>query len=518
MKATGNATDIQLLSGADRLENGKVIATGSVENGTDVYQHFGIVATGYDINDKPVETKCISDLKPIGSCASFSVVLDAGSLIKRVEVRAAGNATDIVLLSGADRLENGKIIATGSVENGTASGEPIGIVATGYDANNKPVETKCISDLAMSGYCKPYSVVLDAGSIITRVEVKATGKATDIELLSCASKNINGTIIPTAVVENGTSSSKSITVTFTGYDANNKPVEEKSQSSSISSGYCKNFSVTLTQSSKITRVAVKTNPQSSQLKVHFLDVGQADCILAKNDQGTILIDTGLKSTSSNVVGYLNQQGIAKIDYLILTHIHSDHIGGAVDVLNNFEVGQVIMPEVPSANTADYNNLISILNSKNIGVVRPIPGMSISIGNANCSILAPNSAEYSSDNDYSIVTKLTYNNTSFMLTGDAETTSENEMISKGYNLSSNLLKIGHHGSNTSTSDQFLQQVNPQFAVIMCGLNNQYGLPTQQIINKLASKNIKIFRTDKCGTIVFTTDGQNLVYNVQPWNPN
>ena len=257
VKEAGNATSIELLSSADRLENGKVIVTGSVENGTMVSQYIGIVATGYDKNNKPVETKCISSYELKGKIIPYKVVLDAGSVITRVEVKAAGDAEYLQLLSWADRQENGKVLVTGSVENGTNKSRYIGIVATGYDKNNKPVETKCISSYEIYGEVAPYKVVLDAGSVITRVEVKATGDADYLQLLSTADRLENGKVIATASVENGAEKGEIVTVIFTGYDSNKKVVEEKSQKLYIYSRDCQSFSVTLNSGSKIKTVGVK---------------------------------------------------------------------------------------------------------------------------------------------------------------------------------------------------------------------------------------------------------------------
>ncbi|MEK3871070.1 ComEC/Rec2 family competence protein, partial [Paenibacillus sp. FSL M7-0831] len=411
-----------------------------------------------------------------------------------------------------DREEAGKVIVTGSIENGTAEHQAAGIVATGYDANNKPIETKTISRLVSSGYSDSFSVELDAGPQISRVEVKETGRATDVELLSSAYRTIDNTVVATAVVENGTNSSKTVTVTFTGYDVKGNTVEVKEDKSSISKGYTGEFNASFSSAAQIKRIGIKISPDSSQLKVHFLDVGQADAILVKNNTGTIVVDSGGQSTSSEVVGYLNQQGVSKIDYLILTHPHEDHIGGAIDIINNFEVNNIIMPYVPSVTTAVYKNLISEIALKNINLVTPIPGMSCSIGQVTCTIVAPNGQEYSKFNDYSIVTKIAYNNTSFLLTGDAGSTSEAEMLSEGFDLTSDILKVGHHGSKTSTSDEFLEAVQPQYAIITCS-DNSTTLPSQEVIDKLNSDNIQIYRTDESGTIVVTSDGQSIRFSTQ-----
>ncbi len=243
------------------------------------------------------------------------------------------------------------------------------------------------------------------------------------------------------------------------------------------------------------------------LRVTFLDVGQADAILIRSNNSTMLIDTGSNRGADELVSLLKSMNIRKVDVLVGTHPHEDHIGGMDSVINNFDIGDIYMPEV-AATTRTFEDVLTAIENKNLTVTSPEPGSNFIIGDATCTILAPNSEDYSDLNNYSIVIRLLYGNTSFLFTGDAETVSEKEMLEKGYNLKSDVLKVGHHGSTTSTSVDFLQAVSPDFAVIMAGEDNDYGHPHQETLDLLNSAGIKIYRTDLNGSITFTSNGSGL----------
>ncbi|MFP4977941.1 hypothetical protein ACE6ED_21225, partial [Paenibacillus sp. CN-4] len=230
--------------------------------GTGISKYIGIVATGYDANNKAIETKATSAYVGGGNSAYFNVVLDAGPQITRVEIKAVGNASEVVLLSKGYRIDAGKVIATGSVENGEVS-RTVGIVATGYDHNNRPVETGYATMYTAGGSSQSFKVELNSGSQISRVVFRTIGTAKDLRLLSLAYRNINTTISATAILENGTSSSTNVTATFTGYDSNNQPVEVKAANATISSKATKEMSVTFSLGSQIKRVDIKTSPESS---------------------------------------------------------------------------------------------------------------------------------------------------------------------------------------------------------------------------------------------------------------
>ncbi|KPU43034.1 hydroxyacylglutathione hydrolase [Oxobacter pfennigii] len=249
---------------------------------------------------------------------------------------------------------------------------------------------------------------------------------------------------------------------------------------------------------------------SGELKVHFIDVGQADSILVRNGSSTMLIDAGNNEDSNLVVNYIRQQGISKIDYLIGTHPHEDHIGGLDAVINNFDIGTIYMPKKTS-NTQTFEDVVTAIRNKDMQITTPVPGDSFKLAEADCTIFAPNGSDYEDVNDYSIVLRLDYDDTSFLFTGDAEAISESEMINKGYNLDVDVLKVGHHGSDSSTSEAFLKEVSPEYAVISVGQGNTYGHPTNEVLTRFKNAGAQIYRTDKSGTIIVTTDGDDINFN-------
>lgn len=248
---------------------------------------------------------------------------------------------------------------------------------------------------------------------------------------------------------------------------------------------------------------------SGQIKVHFIDVGQGDSILVQQGKFSMLIDGGNAEDSDLVTKYIENKGITKLDYIIGTHPHEDHIGGLKSVIEKFKIEQIYMPNVKS-NSQTFMNLIYSIRGKGLNIKEPISGNSFKLGEANCLILAPNSKEYKDTNNYSIVIKVSFGNNSFLFQGDAEALSEMEIIKKGYDLSADVLKVGHHGSNSSTTSNYLNEVSPKYCVISVGENNTYGHPEEKILNRLKNRNIKVLRTDQYGTIVFTSDGKNIEF--------
>lgn len=251
---------------------------------------------------------------------------------------------------------------------------------------------------------------------------------------------------------------------------------------------------------------------SGQLKVHFIDVGQADSILVQTPSGkAMLIDAGNNADGANVVSYIHNQGVNKIDVLVGTHPHEDHIGGMDNIINNFDIGKFYMPKVTTT-TDTFKDVLAAAKNKGLKVTTATAGINIDLDPAlKVEMFAPNSEKYEDLNNYSAVIKLTYGNNSFLLTGDAQEQSESEMLSKGYDLKADVLKVGHHGSNTSTSPAFLKTVSPKYAVISCGKGNDYGHPHQVTIDKLNNAGVQVFRTDESGTIVATGDGDNITFD-------
>ena len=256
----------------------------------------------------------------------------------------------------------------------------------------------------------------------------------------------------------------------------------------------------------------QTNTQNEQqiefvaqedLLIDFIDVGQADSILIRNQDKVMLIDAGTNEAGKTVVNYLETLGITKIDYLIGTHPHEDHIGGLDDVINNFDIGQIYMPKMETT-TKTFEDVLDAIETKNLTVTAPNKGDKIKIGQAEGEFMTEPILDEDNLNISSLVLRVEFGNTSYLFMGDAEEENE-ETISWP---KTNVLKVGHHGSSTSSSESFLEQVQPKYAIIMIGKDNSYGLPTQETINKLSNIGSEIYRTDEDGTIQMTSDGNTI----------
>ena len=247
------------------------------------------------------------------------------------------------------------------------------------------------------------------------------------------------------------------------------------------------------------------------LEVHFIDVGQGDSVLVIEGENVMLIDTGDTSSESKdaISDYLEKESITEIDYLILTHPDSDHIGGAPMVIESFNVVNCIMPDVVK-DTKIYENTLIALDEQDVNVIAAESGAQYALGDADFKVLAPNSESYSDWNDYSVVIKLVYGARSIMFTGDAHVESEEEILAvySDAELDCDVLKVGHHGSDTSSGEDFLSAVSPLYAVISCGEGNKYGHPHGVTLEKLEDFGVTVYRTDLSGTIVLTTDGTEL----------
>ena len=251
----------------------------------------------------------------------------------------------------------------------------------------------------------------------------------------------------------------------------------------------------------------KASQPVEDLAIYFLDVGQGDCeVIRFSDGRNILIDAGPNSTQDELVKKLKAYGIKKFDVVVATHPHEDHIGGMDEVIENFEIGCVYMPDI-TANSKTFEKLLDAIEHKNIKVKKAKAGVSvINEESINMMFVAPNSDDYEDLNNYSAVLKLTYGDCSFLFTGDAEVLSEREILEEGYLISADVLKAGHHGSSTSSSLDFINEVNPRFVVIEVGEDNEYGHPHSEVLESFKEKDV--YRTDIHGDITLTCDGVNI----------
>lgn len=239
------------------------------------------------------------------------------------------------------------------------------------------------------------------------------------------------------------------------------------------------------------------------LRVNYIDVGQGDSIFIQlPNKETMLIDAGEAYEADNVINYLNNLGIKKIDYVVGTHPHTDHIGGLEEVINTFDVEAIYMPKV-SSNSKTFEDLLTIISNKGLKVKTAKSGVVVlDEDNLKLEFVAPNSDNYNNLNNYSAILKLTYLNNIFLFMGDAETLSEDEITS---DVDADVIKVGHHGSDSSSSVEFVKKVSPEYAIIMVGEGNSYNHPYQSIIDRYESVGAKVLRTDLDGNIVCDSDG-------------
>ncbi|MDI6880264.1 MAG: cell wall-binding repeat-containing protein [Desulfitobacteriaceae bacterium] len=287
-------------------------------------------------------------------------------------------------------------------------------------------------------------------------------------------------------------------------------------------GYVKNIFVLggagVVLPNTVSAVAQRLGGTSGLLKVSYINVGQGDSILIQTPSGmSALIDGGKTDQTSTVETYLRNSGVTKLDYVIATHEDSDHIGSLDSVITDFHPTKVYLPDMPANNTYTFADFLNAVQAAGLKLTTAKAGVSLDMGSdIQATFVGPVKDSYSEDNDYSTVLRIKYGSTSFLFTGDAESASENDMMTSGADLKSTVLKVGHHGSKYSTSDAFLDAVKPQYAVISVGENN-YGHPSADVIQRLAQHGVSVFRTDESGTVVAESNGTNVTFNTNPSAP-
>ncbi len=241
----------------------------------------------------------------------------------------------------------------------------------------------------------------------------------------------------------------------------------------------------------------------NQLRVEFIDVGQGDSALVITPSGkTMLIDGGGRSEESRLLDYLNKQEIKRLDVIVGTHPHEDHIGGLIGVIKNLDIGEIYMPKASSTSNV-FRDLLLTIKNKGLKVNTAKQGLNFNLDqDVAVEVISPGK-DYGDLNDMSAVLRISYKNSSFLFMGDAEKQAESDLMQ--YVTESDVIKIGHHGSATSSGKKFIEKVHPTFAVISCGKDNDYGHPHKETLELLKSKNIKVYRTDKSGNISASSDG-------------
>ena len=252
--------------------------------------------------------------------------------------------------------------------------------------------------------------------------------------------------------------------------------------------------------------------RSSGMEVHFIDVGQGDATLIKADGHAMLIDSGENDQGTAVQLYLKKQRVEQLDYLVLTHTDSDHIGGADVIISKFDIGQIFLSDFKKDNQT-YRELMDSMRYRHMTFSTPEVGAEYELGGAVVSIIAPNNT-YEDPNNSSLALIVDYGENSFLFSGDCEEEAEQDILANGMNLDIDVYQAGHHGSKSSSAEEFLDAMSPEYAVISCAEKNSYGHPHARTLNHLRARNIKVFRTDEQGSIVAYCDGKKIKWNCSP----
>lgn len=266
-------------------------------------------------------------------------------------------------------------------------------------------------------------------------------------------------------------------------------------------------------------------PDTDALIVHFIDVGQADSILLECNDTYALIDAGYPEDGPVVVEYLQEQGVETLDLVVGTHPHGDHIGGMPTVLENFQAETIWSGPITYTNST-VTNFLQGAKSQGVTIQYPQPGDTYQLSDASITVLGPVKSYYEDVNDLSLVLMVEYGDTRFLFTGDMEMLAEDDMLDywgEDYDFHADVLKVGHHGSYSSTGYRLLREVLPTYAVICVGGNNDYGHPHKEPISRLKDAEVQIYRTDKMYDIVCVSDGEDITFTwenvyAKPWIPD
>lgn len=256
-------------------------------------------------------------------------------------------------------------------------------------------------------------------------------------------------------------------------------------------------------------------PAEGELRVRVLDVGNADCILARCGGQSLLIDAGEKESGPDIVSALRREGVKKLDYVIATHPDADHIGGMAEVISSLDIGTFIMapmPEEATPTTRTYTAMLEALAAKGLRFTTAKPGAQYALGEARLDILGP-TEEYRETNNQSVVCKLTFGSKRLLFMGDAEKEAEDALLAAHTDVRADVIKLGHHGSASSSQREFLEAVGAKTALITCGAGNAYGHPEEETLATLRALDITAYRSDVCGDITVTTDGQTLTVTTE-----
>ena len=256
------------------------------------------------------------------------------------------------------------------------------------------------------------------------------------------------------------------------------------------------------------------NESADNLVIRYIDVGQADATLIQSNGEYMLIDCGNNEDGNLIVKYFEEMGITKLKYLIGTHPHEDHIGGMDNIIRRFDIGTIYMPDVITT-TKTFNDVLDAISYKRLSYKVPIINEDFKLGNATVRFIYTGT-DNNDLNDASIILKLTYGNNSFLFAGDATKKIEKQILNN--NIKADVLKVSHHGSSYSNSNDFLDKVNPKYGIISVGEDNSYNHPHNEVINNLNKRNISIYRTDMDGTIILTSDGENITIDSAKTNTN